>query len=167
MGYSEAVCQLCGVSFSIARIRTIHEPLDAGWATYGGDGFVEADSMCEGTSGCQSVKRDGQNEAEHVAGPGCSSGSGYSGHRISVEEMSGCRALQCLLKKDEDWEEEGDDQDYEREGMYFLTGLGDGSPDEAPAEDLKPVRHGVDEVWVYNCIDEPFVSLSEPRSYQN
>jgi hypothetical protein len=35
MGYSEIYCQLCGVSFAIARIRTPQEPIEAAWAYHG------------------------------------------------------------------------------------------------------------------------------------
>lgn len=159
MGYSETICQLCGVSFAIARIRSAHEPFNSAWTYYGSDFVSTGDNICEGTSGCQALPRqEGDGDLEHVAGAGCYSGRGYCGYRISVEEMIGCRAIQCLLKKEKDWKPEQDDQDFELQSDYFLTGIGDGSPDEAPADNLKPVRHGVTEVWVFNAFDEPFVS---------
>lgn len=98
---------------------------------------------------------------EHVACPGCYATGGYCGYRLSVEEMSGCRSLQALLKKDEDedWQVEADDQDFERTSNYFLTGISDGSPDESPAMDLKPLRHGVEEVWVFSISEDFFVSF--------
>jgi hypothetical protein len=64
--------------------------------------------------------------------------------------MKGCRAVQSLLTKDESWVPEPDDQDFELESNYFLTGVGDGSPDEAPLEDISPVRHGVDSIFISN-----------------
>tara|TARA_R110002060_G_scaffold70406_3_gene78973 strand:- start:74 stop:310 length:237 start_codon:yes stop_codon:yes gene_type:complete len=63
-----------------------------------------------------------------------------------------------MIKKGEDWEVESDDQEFEKASNYFLTGVSDGSPDEAPAMDLKPVRHGVEEVWVSNITYDSFVS---------
>ncbi|CAI6342242.1 unnamed protein product [Periconia digitata] len=35
MGYSEVLCQICGVSFNIGRIRRPDEPRSAAWALYG------------------------------------------------------------------------------------------------------------------------------------
>lgn len=48
-----------------------------------------------------------------------------------------------------------DDQDWERdeEGKYFLSGCGDGSPDDGPLVDIVPVRHGVTETWSFNTMD--------------
>jgi hypothetical protein len=66
--------------------------------------------------------------------------------------MKGCRALQCLVLKEEGWEPEDDDQDFELEEKHFLTGVEDGWPDEAPLENLKPVRHGVEEAWCNNTV---------------
>ena len=90
---------------------------------------------------------------EHIAGPGCVSQHGYSGCRISLEEMKGCRAVQCLVKKDADWMPEEDDKDFEVEGSYFLTGIGDGSPYAAPLENINPVRHDVEDISITNLND--------------
>jgi len=57
-----------------------------------------------------------------------------------MEEMKGCRAVQCLLMKKPDWKPELDDQDFERNSKVFLTGVGDGSPDMS-AISLSPQRH--------------------------
>ena len=154
MGYCEIVCQLCGVSFAIARIRRVDEPEEAAWSYYGSD-FVDIEGGCDGPCGedlgC-STKPDGPRKGEHIAGPGCVATAGYSGHRISLAEMKGCRAVQCLVKKDADWMPEDDDQDFEFEGAFFLTGFGDGSPDESPLEDINPVRHGVDNILTNNTV---------------
>ncbi|KAH7384778.1 hypothetical protein BKA64DRAFT_681415 [Cadophora sp. MPI-SDFR-AT-0126] len=155
MGYVGTVCQICGVAFAIARIRGAHEPYESAWDYYGSD-YIVGHEICEGTSGCQSFQREDDGQPEHLAGPGCYSESGYSGYRLSLGEMSGCRSLQCMIKKDEDWEVESDDQEFEKTSKYFLTGLSDGSPDEAPATDFNPVRHGVQEVWVSNTMDDLF-----------
>ena len=174
MGYSEIHCQLCGVSFAIARLRRADEPEDAAWCYSGhpnGYRFVEVDEsagdamLCGDDSGC-STHDEGAREGEHIAGPGCVSQSGYSGYRISLEEMKGCRAVQCLVVKgivwtpedaDEDvkgidWTPEDDDEDFEVEGRHFLTGIGDGSPDCAPLEIIDPVRHGIDNVFIHNMV---------------
>ena len=154
MGYFEHVCQLCGVSFAIARLRRADEPEDASWS-YTGEDFVTVDEdmtdgVCGEDSGCSPP-----GEGEHIAGPGCVSEQGYSGHRISLEEMKGCRKVQCLVKKvdpDACWMVEDGDEGFEIEGKYFLSGVGDGSPDEGPLEDLEPVRHGVENVLLSNTV---------------
>jgi hypothetical protein len=148
------------VSFAIARIRTPHEPIESAWS-YSGDGYVDQEGhggiedTCGKTSGCQTLERPGlyggdEIGTEHLAGPGCISGQGYSGYQISVEEMKGCRVVQCLMKKTDEWEAEDDDQDFELESNYFLTGLGNGSPDESPLEDITPARHGVEDLLITN-----------------
>lgn len=166
MGYSETMCQLCGVSFAIARIRRDGEPTSAAWCYYGSDfvdeggddGHEAFESVCEETSGCKLLERDlpfglhDRHGQEHIAGPGCASRQGYSGHRVSIEEMRGCRAVQCLVKKDRSWQPEADDQEFELESDYFLSGIGDGSPDESALEDVKPVRHGADDLLISNCL---------------
>jgi hypothetical protein len=166
MGYFETVCQLCGVSPAIARIRAPFEPHSSAWS-YSGDGFVDVyddSTLCGPGSGCTKAPREegGQIVDEHVAGPGCVSNQGYCGYRIGVEEMKGCRALQCLMLKEsiEDWKEEDDDQEFEKTGKYFLTGCGDGSPDEGPLIDIHPVRHGVTETWPFNTMDAVGLTLS-------
>ena len=121
----EIVCQLCGVSFAIARFRRADEPEDAAWS-YDGRDFEIVDhpfKLCGGNSGC-STHGEGARAAEHIAGPGCVSENGYSGYRISLEEMKGCRAIQCLVSKDSSWTPEDDDEDFEIKGAHFLTGIG-------------------------------------------
>ena len=155
MGYFELMCQLCGVSFAIARLRHADEPAEAAW-DYTGSEFVGEDEMSDGLcgdgSGCTVLEDGGHRAGEHLAGPGCVSERGYTGHRISLAEMKGCRAVQCLLKKEANWMPENDDQDFEIEGDYFLTGVGDGSPDEAPLENLQPARHGISSDYPLNMV---------------
>ncbi len=160
MGYFEIQCQLCGVSFAIARIRRPDEPIEAAWDYWGYD-CVTVDPCLtrfrtdapQRSLGCSTQtwmsQHDGELE-EHLAGPNCTATCGYSGHRISLEEMKGCRAVQCILTKTPEWEPEEDDQDFELDSNHFLTGIGDGSPDEAPLSDLQPVRHGNDDVLLTN-----------------
>jgi len=164
MGYCEIMCQLCGVSFAIARLRRADEPAEAAWDYTGSDYVDEAngrdtfDDYCGDNTGCTLVERgptfrpEDDSGEEHIAGPGCASCRGYCGYRISLEEMKGCRAVQCLIKKEEDWQPEADDQDFELASDYFLSGIGDGSPDESPLEDIMPARHGVDEMLIDNCL---------------
>lgn len=101
MGYSEIHCQLCGVSFAIARLRRADEAKEAAWDYYGSN-FISAefDGICGESSGCTVPDNEDDRVGEHVAGPGCVSESGYSGHRILVAEMKGCRVVQCLVRKD-------------------------------------------------------------------
>lgn len=156
MGYTEYVCQLCGVSFAIARLRRADEPEDAAWRYYGHH-FVDLDEytvdgrLCGDSSGCY-THGEGAREGEHIAGPGCVSESGYSGYRISVEEMKGCRAVQCLVTKGSDWTPEDGDEEFEIEGRHFLMGIGDGSPDEEPLETIAPARHGIDIILIGNLV---------------
>lgn len=160
MGYFETLCQLCGVSFAIARHRRADEPFSAAWDYTGSNylGDVDAfDETCGDTtgSGCELLDYEASG-FQHIAGPGCASDDGYSGYRISLEEMAGCRAVQALVKKGEGWEPEDDDEDFERESEFFLTGVGDGSPDFAPLENIKPARHGIDNIWIANVCRLPF-----------
>lgn len=159
----EILCQLCGVSFAIGRLRNAHEPMEASWDLFG-QSFVEWDTsvpfnnQCGPDTGCvfpARVDHDVVLLQEHIAGPGCSATSAYNGNRITVQEMKGCRIVRCLAKKKEGWQAEDDDQDFELESDYFLTGLGDGSPFEDTLRNIKPARHDVSEIEVYNLVSTP------------
>lgn len=152
----ETYCQLCGVSFAIARLRRADEPPEAAWSRYGdeyvtwGDFFAGPGSYdpCE-SSGCQrSETHTGDDEQhEHIAGPGCMGVYEYNGHRISLEEMRGSRAARGLAKKTSDWNSEQDDQDFEIGSNYFLTGINQSSSSpEWPLENLQPIRHGISKI---------------------
>ncbi|KAK7417483.1 hypothetical protein QQX98_004603 [Neonectria punicea] len=83
---------------------------------------------------------------EHIAGPNCKGqswcGGGYNGNNISVEEMRGCNTLQCLVRKKRDWQPEDDDEDFEREGKFFLSGLSDYMPSrDMDSPTVFPSRH--------------------------
>ena len=150
-----SICQLCGVAFLIARIRRPDEPFSAAWDS-NGTWYIheypdDVERFCKEIGGCQMLSREPHQWAEHVAGPGCASYQGYSGHRISVEEMKGCRAIQFLVKKTSDWETEDDDQKFEIESDYFLTGTGNGLPDETLLN-LSPTRHGIDSISYENIV---------------
>lgn len=88
---------------------------------------------------------------EHIAGKRCLNVCGYSGHRISLEEMKGSNTLQCLAKKGSDWQPEANDQSFESVGTYFLTGLADYMPsrdDNSPK--VFPPRHGLERPYAEN-----------------
>ena len=150
--YHYKFCQLCGVKFAIARLRRADEPKEAGWDPTGFDYVEVCESdeddtgmsvLCHEGSGCTVSDRGGDRPGEHLAGHGCGSNRGYAGHRISLAEMKGCRVAQCLVKKDANWMPEDDDQDFELEGDYFLSGISDSLPD-CSARDIKYIRHGVE-----------------------
>ncbi len=150
MGYQETHCQLCGIGFAIARIRHAGEPKQAAWDYPGGRENFPDESCGEG-SGCNMI--GAKHWREHIAGPGCVSIRGYNGHRITVEEMKGSRAVQALLIERPLWIPEPDDQEFEIEGKYFLTGIGDGSPDGTEyLENSEPVRHGLEKVFISNML---------------
>ena len=154
MSHWQRVCKFCGVSFDIARIRHAGEPEEAAW-DFRGSAFVEEDDyfdgLCQRGSGCTVPAavdvgrwsgRAGK-QAEHIAGHNCISIRGYSGHRISLAEMKGCRAVQWLVQKDVGWMPESDDEAFETDGNSFLTGIGDGPTPRTPLENSYPVRHGI------------------------
>ena len=156
MGYFELYCQLCGVSFSIARIRRPDEPESAGWSSNGSRYVSHEEAVliddCE-DGDCEAKQRE--NDApEHIAGIECAATHGYSGHRITLEEMRECRAVQCLLDKFRGWELEEDDQDFERDSQCFLTGIADGPPnmEMEDLQNIQPARHGMRRRSVSNMV---------------
>jgi hypothetical protein len=101
-------------------------------------------------------------DIEHIAGPGCNIIEGYSGHEISAEEMRGCQTLQCLVRKPGGYvfSPLPDDEDFEKTGGYFLSGLSGHMPSrDYSTPRVKPVRHGREEpdadnyVWEHNASD--------------
>jgi hypothetical protein len=94
MGYSETACQLCGISFAIARLRRADEPIEAG-SSYYGYGFIDVDGFgpeCDAI-GCQNISREGvsgldytgpnNSGTEHLPATCCVFDRGYNGQRIS------------------------------------------------------------------------------------
>jgi hypothetical protein len=75
---------------------------------------------------------------EHIAGPTCvaaANAHAYSGYQLSYEEMEACTTVQTLRIKPDDvtvdldvrWKPSAaEDDEFERTGKYYLTGLGDG-----------------------------------------
>ncbi|KAA8642515.1 hypothetical protein EYZ11_011584 [Aspergillus tanneri] len=98
-------------------------------------------------------------QLEHLAGPTCADAHAYSGHRISMEAMRGCRTAQFLVHKEAseaDWQPDGLDEDWELSGDWFLSGLSDGtgSRDTEPA-DVSPPRGGLDQIDADNINFDP------------
>lgn len=164
MGYSERRCQLCGVSFCIARIRRSDEPYEAGWNYYGSD-HVRESTVCDASTGCENT-----DAGEHLAGPQCKSDDGYSAYRISLIEMKvrirqrtyvqntvadtaqSIIQVQCLLWKNPLWVPEEDDDDFEIDSHCFLTAPSIASPYEWDIGPLEKVRHGVSDCSISNCV---------------
>jgi hypothetical protein len=92
-------------------------------------------------------KLDHLDPLEHIAGPNCENRGGYSGRRITAEEMKGCLTVQCLVHKDKDgtWTPAPDDQEFELSSNYFLSGLSDHMPSrDIDSPRVVPARHGVE-----------------------
>ncbi|KAH7039482.1 hypothetical protein B0J12DRAFT_762816 [Macrophomina phaseolina] len=153
----ETVCQLCGVSFELARCRRPTSPrahaigdpyaMQHGWSSSPSCGADAGGCTARPRSPVFAVEGP---TFEHVAGPGCSRSGGYGGYAISFEEMEGCREVQFLAPKSaEEWGEEVGDAEWEKEGGYFLTGVGEGAPD-GNGVDVWPVRHGAARVKASN-----------------
>jgi hypothetical protein len=83
---------------------------------------------------------------EHIAGPSCLDERGYNGHAISAAEMKQSTTYQMLAYKPPNWRPEPDDQEWEKDTEYFLTGIGDRFPSRDMAfPNVYPARHGWDE----------------------
>ncbi|KAI7223503.1 hypothetical protein KC333_g455 [Hortaea werneckii] len=169
---SERFCQLCGISFNAGRIRRPDEPPDAAWGFYGYNFVAEPDAQasCRSRS-CQWLERDksdaggdaygilGEDDdetfgeleyREHLAGPECTCTEGYTGYRISVQEMQHVISCQCLAEKRDGWRAEPGDRDFELQAeQCFLTGISkSGAMDVITG--LEPVRHGVSQTRIEN-----------------
>ncbi|KAE8356231.1 hypothetical protein BDV28DRAFT_127619 [Aspergillus coremiiformis] len=95
---------------------------------------------------------------EHIPGPQCTEVNAYSGRRISLEEMRGCRTAQCLIHKSTigTWAPDGLDQDWELSGDYFLSGLCDGMPSrDVGSPTVFPARGGVARPRAENIVFDP------------
>lgn len=120
MGYSEIHCHLCGVSFNIARIRTIGEPRSHAWKEYGTNQstFIAAneyawdDKYCNDSTGCQIVFREDNIPHEEEIS------STYNDvlHRLQVLQSRGSpdqASYQSLSISEED---DSKDDDFDPEG---------------------------------------------------
>lgn len=173
--FPDLVCQICGVAFDVRRtrspnelsnnrylFRTVIETWDEVYYTCGsksgcklvfiedvnGQKVIRAEYPIRGP---EPPAADRNQHAEHVAGPSCICREGYSGYRITAEEMMWSNRMQCMVKKRIGWRPEDDDHDYERRTDYFLTGIGMESMILPPnIQNLRPRRHGVRQVQAYN-----------------
>lgn len=99
---------------------------------------------------------------EHLAGSDCHVQCGYSGSRISAEEMRGCTTSQCLVRKSSDWTPETDEMDCELNSDYFFSGVSVYMPQRNyGCPRYIPQRHGLDaEVYVdttfWTDVSSPF-----------
>ena len=100
---------------------------------------------------------------EHIAGPNCRNTNGYHGHAISVEEMRNCYTFQGLIRKSRDWVPASDDEDFELESNYFLSGICGHMPSTHAGylPEVTPPRHGHAEVMPFGwpvrdvCLSSP------------
>lgn len=126
------------------------------------------DSGSSGSTDCGECQ-----ELEHLAGPHCEHASGYCGFNINAAEMKGCTTVQCLAVKSSEWTPEPDDQDFERSGKCYLSGL----CGQMPSRDIgwptmTPPRHGARDIdpdtvlWNNGGVSDSFprpVSLTAPE----
>ena len=98
MGYYENCCQICAVSFNIARLRLAHESQKDGWG-YSGPDYYMGEPNCSScvyfteVTGCENVhveEEGGLNGSGviHYPGRGCTSDAGYNGNKIGAMEMN-------------------------------------------------------------------------------
>ncbi|KIN03069.1 hypothetical protein OIDMADRAFT_102868 [Oidiodendron maius Zn] len=250
MGYSEAKCRLCGISFNIGRIRKAGEPRSDGWQSTGDsntkydeddeddeddldyvyesaeedDYEFESDvellgPLSEGDADVETNNDEdeywpdhiignppwGQIQGpvpghdpeellpldtykgeekerglhsprpefmyEHIAGPNCQDYQGYNGNLISVEEMRGCNTLQCLMWKNDDWQAEPDDMEFELSSRCFLTGISDHMPSrDVGGLIVIPARHGekcpwADDVTWHHTLDMEYGMPFHPTCF--
>jgi hypothetical protein len=96
---------------------------------------------------------NGESRYEHIAGPDCVHEGGYSGHAIPADEMKYCTTIQCIVpyinQNREPFNDPGpelDDEEFERRGVYYLSGLGDRCGSWEDDCSIFPARHGCYEV---------------------
>ncbi|PQE32796.1 F-box-like domain-containing protein [Rutstroemia sp. NJR-2017a WRK4] len=160
MGYYENFCQICAVSFNLARVRTKCESREAGWElenglyyNYMGDPAGVLCSNMPEQSGCKNVPVEGGGafpEEEHIAGPGCVYTGGYSGYRITPEDMKNMRLTRYIIPKPKNTVDEEDAPDYEKCSDYFITDQTITTQDHFENGDLPRVRYGVDYFFAQN-----------------
>lgn len=98
-----------------------------------------------------SLPEPGSEKAQPPPKHDCFRGKGYNGKSITAEEMRGCNTAQCLLSKvcRSANAEEPDDQDFERESSFFLSGLcGRVCSRDGGGEEFLPIRHGLVDIMV-------------------
>ena len=148
--YYDVCCRFCHISFDVRRLYHPGEPEDPDDILHQHSfptampfpkSTTQGVELCGEDTGCEYLIF--KDKVKHITGTGCVSTLGYSGYRISADEMKGCRDIQALVKKKSNWIPEDDDQDFERETNYVLTGIGNGLLGPLLVSDIKPVRHGI------------------------
>ncbi|KAF7870596.1 hypothetical protein EAF04_004340 [Stromatinia cepivora] len=153
MDYYENCCQICGVSFNLARYRTKYEAAEAGWGYSNGLYYSGDTSSCLETDEegrCEDITVNGVEDV-HIAGLGCIFNGGYSGHRISVEEMKNMRLSRYIIKKPRNTPEEKDAADYEKCSDFFITDQTTTTQNYEPGN-LPRDRYGVDSFFPQNYL---------------
>ncbi|PVH69996.1 hypothetical protein DL98DRAFT_521866 [Cadophora sp. DSE1049] len=155
MGYSEISCQICAVSFNIARLRTKDEPPESGWGyshglSYAGDVSSSLCSMYSETSGCEN-DYDAEPDGLHFPGRGCTFTGGMNGWKIGAGEMKGMRHPRYIILKPTNWDVEKEEQnEYERKSDYFVTSQTTEVPDDWEPGELAKIRFGIDTFFPRN-----------------
>ncbi|KAF2451018.1 hypothetical protein P171DRAFT_427261 [Karstenula rhodostoma CBS 690.94] len=143
MGYSEVLCNICGVSFNIGRIRTPNEPRSAAWSRFGPvpSKFHVVDGADSRYIPYYSCVDGGRNSwiGECSRDAGCK----FTFRKIKDEGagvvISG-RGRRRLIPKDEiieeddeedgDWEPRAEDDDDDDEPLEYASDLEDDIPGE-------------------------------------
>ena len=93
---------------------------------------------------------------EHIAGPGCAMTNGYSGHRISVEEMQGSNIAQalCMDVDEDDPRLNQDDEQWKQAVDWDVDGITDHMPEgECGFASFYSTNGGRRQVSVVNYVD--------------
>lgn len=105
-------------------------------------------------TGDQMPKGHDPEELEHIPGPNCTEARAYSGDRISLEEMRGCRTAQFLAHKSSPeggWKPDGLHEPWEASQDWFLSGVCDGMESrDFGFPSVWPARGGVQSVQTDN-----------------
>jgi hypothetical protein len=86
---------------------------------------------------------------EHIAGVDCCQNNGFNGNDVLAEEMRLCNTAQYIVEangrfhRDIDWTSEPDDEEFERENTYLLSGLADRTGGLEGDCTTYPERHGL------------------------
>ncbi|CAM1505918.1 Fc.00g115550.m01.CDS01 [Cosmosporella sp. VM-42] len=104
--------------------------------------WVDFDALEAGEASLEAYNR--ARKYEHIAGAECRSTQGYQGHRISADEMRGCRTVQGLVMKGPNWKPTPDDLPFEGDSKCHLTGLAPYMPSGGWGIQFTPARHGVE-----------------------
>ncbi|PQE07219.1 F-box-like domain-containing protein [Rutstroemia sp. NJR-2017a BVV2] len=159
LSYSNSSC-VASLSFNLARVRTKCETQEAGWersnGLYYNDMEDPASVLCSNMpeqSGCENVPVEGGGafpEEEHIAGPGCVYTGGYSGYRITPEDMKNMRLTRYIIPKPKNTVDEEDAPDYEKCSDYFISDQSITTQDHFTAGRLPRVRYGVGHFFPQN-----------------